>query len=300
MVDVVTHAGMGLVLAAPLLGDHPELAIGLVAGSVLPDLDAFSRLAGKRAFLAAHQTWTHSLPVVALIAAVAGCAGYWAGLSGLELGIGMGLGMLLHCLLDLSNTYGIAIWLPMNRQRRCFEWMFFIDLGTMVLTTFAVGWIGFLLYTGHLVSWWPTACWVVAMMVWMALRCWLRVRAGRLAPTGTVALIPSAWLPWRMYGTAQTLGSTLTFTIDVLSGRVSDQIVVPTFDAETEGILTQVPEVMAMRALSPCYHAVRLVQTGATTEISCLDLRIRNFTNRFGACDIVAIDGIPRKVDFHA
>jgi hypothetical protein len=40
------------------------------------------------------------------------------------------------------------------------------------------------------------------------------------------------------------------------------------------------------------------VRTDALTVT--LDLRIRNFTNRFGACDIIVVDGTPTKVDFHA
>jgi membrane-bound metal-dependent hydrolase YbcI (DUF457 family) len=46
--DIITHAGIGLIAAAPLLNSHPELAAGLVAGSVLPDLDALNRVFGKR------------------------------------------------------------------------------------------------------------------------------------------------------------------------------------------------------------------------------------------------------------
>lgn len=38
--DIVTHAGLGLIAAAPAINAQPELALGIVAGSVLPDLDA--------------------------------------------------------------------------------------------------------------------------------------------------------------------------------------------------------------------------------------------------------------------
>jgi len=57
-VDIVTHAMMGLVAASPFAGERPEAAAAFAAGSVLPDLDALSRVFGKRAFLACHQTWS--------------------------------------------------------------------------------------------------------------------------------------------------------------------------------------------------------------------------------------------------
>ena len=47
--DVVMHATMGAVMASPWLDSHPLAAGAFVFGSVAPDLDSFSRLAGKRA-----------------------------------------------------------------------------------------------------------------------------------------------------------------------------------------------------------------------------------------------------------
>ena len=47
--DIVTHGMVGVLLAAPLAESHPIAAGSLLLGSVLPDLDALSRLAGKRA-----------------------------------------------------------------------------------------------------------------------------------------------------------------------------------------------------------------------------------------------------------
>ncbi|EMI56826.1 metal-dependent hydrolase [Rhodopirellula sallentina] len=59
--DIATHALIGSVVAAGTLDSHPALAAGVMVGNVLPDLDAFSRLAGKYAFMRLHQTYTHSL-----------------------------------------------------------------------------------------------------------------------------------------------------------------------------------------------------------------------------------------------
>ena len=65
--DIVTHAMAGLVVAAPLAPSHPVTAVCVALGCVAPDLDVLTRLLGKRAFLQAHQTYSHSLPVIATV-----------------------------------------------------------------------------------------------------------------------------------------------------------------------------------------------------------------------------------------
>ena len=81
--DIITHAGIGLIAAAPMLNSRPELALGLVAGSVLPNLDALVRVFGKRAFLRSHQTWSHAIPVQVAVSLLAGVIGSAWGADGL-------------------------------------------------------------------------------------------------------------------------------------------------------------------------------------------------------------------------
>jgi inner membrane protein len=106
--DIVTHAGIGLVAASPFLAERPELAVGIVAGSVLPDLDALRRLRDKTAFLRAHQTWSHALPVQLTFSAGAAFIAALLGWRSIEVGMGLVAGFLGHSLLDLTNTYGVA------------------------------------------------------------------------------------------------------------------------------------------------------------------------------------------------
>ena len=49
--DILTHAGVDLIAASAFLVDRPELALGILAGSVRPDVDAVCRLVGKKALL---------------------------------------------------------------------------------------------------------------------------------------------------------------------------------------------------------------------------------------------------------
>ena len=39
---------MGVVIAGPFAAEHPEGSIAFMMGSVVPDLDALSRIAGRR------------------------------------------------------------------------------------------------------------------------------------------------------------------------------------------------------------------------------------------------------------
>src|SRR5215468_216664 len=123
--DIVTHAGVGLVAASPFLADRPELAVGIVAGSVLPDLDALCRLQSKTAFLRAHQTWSHALPVQLTLSAGTAFIAALLGWRGIEVGMGLFAGFVGHSLLDLTNTYGVAWLTPFSRRRFCLEWVFF-------------------------------------------------------------------------------------------------------------------------------------------------------------------------------
>lgn len=299
MVDIVTHAAIGVVLGTPFMLTMPELALGLMFGSVAPDLDALSRLFGKRAFLAAHQTWSHSLPVIGLVGLATMLFSLSIDWSWWSLATGVVVGMALHSALDLTNTFGISLWLPFARGRRCLEWLFFIDLGVIALTTMALIWIIAAGFPYAPVGWLPTTSWAIALTLWVLWRAMLHRRAARLAPSGTVALIPSAWLPWRFYGTVREADAIRQITLDGRTGRSDDHARFTIHDAEVADILARVPEVQIMRALSPAYHALAIERTAAGVRIRCRDLRIRNFTGSFGACDIEAGAGT-LQVDFHA
>lgn len=299
MVDIVTHAAIGVVLGAPFMLTMPELALGLIFGSVAPDLDAFSRLFGKRAFLRSHQTWSHSLPVILLVGVLAFVVSLMIGWPWWGLAAGLVIGMTLHSALDLTNTFGICLWLPFAGQRRCREWLFFIDLGVITLTTGSLIWIFALGFPSAEIGWWPTMTWVICMIAWIGWRALLHRRARTIAPTGTVALVPSAWLPWRFYGTVSDRDAIRQITLDCRTGQINDHARYPIRDAEVADILARVPEVQIMRTLSPAYHALSIERTTDAVLIRCRDLRIRNFTGSFGACDITA-SGSSLRVVFHA
>ncbi|MCZ6793580.1 MAG: metal-dependent hydrolase [Planctomycetota bacterium] len=127
--DIVTHTLAGAVVASPLLGSAPLTATCIVFGSVLPDLDSLSRCFGKVAVLRWHQTYSHSLAAVAVVTALA-----WPALGTLGAAepmappLALGGAVLVHILLDVSNTYGVALLAPFSRRRYCVEFQLMREL----------------------------------------------------------------------------------------------------------------------------------------------------------------------------
>ncbi len=283
--DIVTHAGIGLVAASPFLADRPELAIGIVAGSVLPDLDALFRLSNKTAFLRAHQTWSHALPVQLAFAIVAGAVTAFLGWPGIGLGAGLFAGFLGHSFLDMTNTYGVAWLAPFSSRRVCFEWVFFIDsvvLAGLALTlarvvpiwlrngvvpaVYAAGFFAFL------------AAYVLGKGI-------LRRRAAAFCPRAK-SLVPSALIPWRFFGTERHQTQISYFRVNAFTGSCSTMAEVPVLDEGFGAALRGVPEFQLMREVSPEYHVVGASPEGQETRVLCRDMRLRNFGTRFGDLEV--------------
>lgn len=272
--DIITHVMIGAAASSPFWASHPLESVMFTFGSILPDIDALSRQFGKVAFLRFHQGWTHALP---LIAAITGAC--VALLVALDLSILVpsillcGLGAVLHVFLDWTNTFGVRLFAPFDRQRRCAEWVFFIDVPFIVAT------IGVLLAQLTLSASGATSpllggTWAAAALLYFAWRGALRRRAARLAPAA-VSLIPSPLVPWRFEGLELSGDRARTYVVDVRRPSLDDirDVLLP------EAALQGVPEYDAMRELSRGFVAVE--STG--DRIECRDLRTRfTFGTNFG------------------
>jgi len=285
--DIVTHGMMGVVLASPWAATRPEAAAAFMFGSVLPDLDALSRVLGKRAFLRAHQTWSHAVPVVAALGAAVAALGLPLA------GLGLALGMLFHGLLDATNTYGITLLAPFSRRRFCAEWVFFIDASVVLLTLAALA--------GVLLAWpqpdWriPTA-YAVALALYWTSKALLRRRAARLGPAAPLALLPSALVPWEYFGCAREDDVLRVWRINAFSGALADDRRLPLLDGPYLASLEAVPEWRLMRELSPAYHVVEAVEEPDGVRLLCRDLRTRNFGARFGELRLKIAGGVAKDV----
>ncbi len=306
--DIVTHGMMGVIAVSPFLATHPAAAAGFMLGSVLPDLDAFSRVFGRRAFLRAHQTWSHALPVIAVLGGVVEMALRGADAGWPWFGVWLAAGMAFHALLDVTNTYGITIFAPFSRRRYCREWVFFIDSVVCAATLPAMAWVVYAMNWGSGdPGWVVAAAWAASMAAYWPVKIVLRARAARLAPAGTLALLPSALLPWEFFGTATDDADpdhVRTFRINGLTGALTDDAQVAVLRGTLEQQLAALPEVQVMRGLSPAYHLIDATEldadAGGGTRVRCADLRTRNFGAKFGTLDAtVAADGVITDVVFH-
>lgn len=298
--DAVTHTMMGAILASPWAPEHPEAAACFVLGSILPDADALSRTFGKRAFLRFHQTVTHSLAAVAAIGAASAALFLAMGHpQWLVLAPALSGGMLLHVLLDATNTYGITLWAPFSARRVCTEWVFFIDLPVIVASIAALVAIYVRWQTVSVVGWQPAVWYAGGVVLYGLVRVWLSRRAWRLAPPDTLTLIPSGAVPWRFLGSTCHGDRARLFTLNALQGEVAGNDELELFDDAYSQSLADVPEFRLMRDLSPAYHVVKAAANRQSTRLTCRDLRIRNFNTRFGSLEIdLGADGQIDRVDF--
>jgi membrane-bound metal-dependent hydrolase YbcI (DUF457 family) len=295
-VDIVTHGMMGVIVASPIAREHPLAAGAFMLGSVLPDLDAFSRVFGKRAFLAAHQTYSHALPVIAAIGGLAWGALRAGGIDAPYVAVALMLGMVFHSILDVTNTFGITLLAPFTHRRFCTEWIFFIDSVVIAATVPALGWtVWRWASTGEPDRVVPLV-YIGAMAAYWAARIVLRRLARRQAPEGTMSLIPSALVPWRFYGCARVGNAVETFAI-TSGGILTDRKTWSVHDAEFPE-LEALAEFRQMRRVSPAYHAVAVAR-GETTTVTCKDLRTRNFGASFGTLEVDLAGGAVIGTRFH-
>jgi hypothetical protein len=203
-------------------------------------------------------------------------------------------GVLLHVGLDVTNTYGTAVLSPVSRRRVCTEWVFFIDAVVLVAS-----------FAALLLQWLPVggpgvgpgavaAGYALFLAVYWAVRAGLYRRARRVAPAGTVSLIPSALAPWRYFGYREGGGGdgdVVVFRLDAVTGRVDGERRIATFDEAFARSLEGLPEYRMMRELSPGYRVIDARPVDGGTRVTCRDLRVRNFGGRFGELTAVVEPG---------
>lgn len=291
--DIVTHALVGAAVAVPCMPQQPELCAGFILGSVLPDMDAISRIFGKTQFLRWHQTYTHSLGAVFIILLFAVTAlpfssTWWCIL------LGVAFGMILHIALDYTNTLGVKCWLPFENRRHCREWIFFIDVPFIAMTVAPIGVTIASLVAGRFPSMGLSVAYTAAAVLYLSVKISLRKLAIHSASqhldSNVDAMIPSAVLPWRFLGfrnlTSASQELAQIISVDLLRNRTTSEDI-PIYDAAYASDLADLPGYKVMRELSPGYHIVQVEADGNKTKIVCRDLRTRNFGTEFGVLEVV-------------
>ncbi len=304
--DIVTHTMAGMILASPLVATAPVTATCVVVGSVLPDLDALSRCFGKVAFLRCHQTYTHSLLAIPLTSGLTWLLLRLLGVDAPFAPLALGAAMLLHSLMDVSNTYGVALLSPFSSKRYCVEWVFFIDsivitASLAALVAIAHSWqrsnpfqyaFPFLL---------PASLYAIFLGLYWGVKWRLRRRAWKQCPADTVSLIPSALYPWSFFGYALGEDRARLFRLNTIRGDIAAESQHTIFDAQYSDRLDDVKEFHLMKGLSPAYHITSVTEENDLTRLVCQDLRVRNFGGKFGELELAfgREGNLERKV-FHA
>jgi len=279
--DIVTHALTGTAIALPWMSTSPEASAGFVIGSVLPDIDALSRVFGKQAFMVCHQTYTHSVGAIAVVIIAAFAMSLLDAVWPMLL-LGCAAGMTMHVLLDFTNTLGVKCWLPFDKRRWCTEWAFFIDVPMVVLTLPFLGVIAFRVFEGEFPTSDLSLIYGGSLFVYVAMKAWLRQLAHRAIQPRADSLIPSSFRPWRFLGYRLKDSEQIELLdFDLLSSRMVRTETVSIFDARFPAV-TDLPEFKVMRELSPGYHVVQFDETEEGLVVICRDLRTRNFQTRFG------------------
>ncbi len=209
--DNLTHSLVGLLIAriAPQR-EFPQAAAICVIAANIPDLDILT-VVSPAVYLTYHRHLTHSLIAIPLMAALAVVLiDTWNRLRGKRMGQedpswfarSWGLALLAagsHVALDMTNSYGVRLWLPFSNEWSSWDLFFVID---------PIIWL--ILAVAALVPWvlgrkrLTAVCGLAMLVLYASLT--LRIKAD-LAPrvvASAVAdeslvewhLFPAPWTPW--------------------------------------------------------------------------------------------------------
>jgi inner membrane protein len=142
--DNLTHSLTGLALARCGLGRlTPRGTLLVIIAANIPDLDMLSLFWGPFKGLEIHRGYTHSLlmtPVMALIAVLLTRLFGWRRLLWRNAMLVAWIGVLSHLLLDLTNSYGVRLWLPFSSAWTYWDLNNLYDVVILVVLLLAAVW----------------------------------------------------------------------------------------------------------------------------------------------------------------
>ena len=298
--DIITHAASGLVIASPFIERHPFSACLFVFGTCVPDLDVFSRIFGKRAFIFNHQTFTHSISAIFAFPILC-----WFLLSIYEINeiwasVFFGIGILLHIIMDYTNTYGVAWFAPFSWKRYKLNWIFFIDFVVLAITIIFAIFVAYSIMLSETVSVNIIYVYIGLLIGYWIIMLFFHRQAWKIAPVDTLSLIPSAILPGIYYGYTVSKDVATTFKLNIFNRLQLNKSIVPIFDIQYQAVLNKSSHYLSMRNITDGYHAVEVIREMEIDHIIFRDLCTRNFGGKFGTLELwVDIEGNIIKEVFH-
>ena len=288
--DIVHHTFIGGTGFLALAANQQELAgMAFVAGSVFPDLDVVFMAFGKRAYLKNHQGPTHSF-ILAPVFAYLFIAGPLCYASGFEWPVFFAalLGLWLHSLLDLTNTFGITVFWPVSVRRFCFDAVFFIDTVAWTLTAGC--------YVGEVVFNWPYSIPVYASLFagYVVFKFLLQIRVR--AKLQCRYAIPSAFHPFHYFILEENDGGVQTYIYNALTGGTNKQRLYPPVAQRYLALADKSVVYQDMRRLTKYFYVTEIQEDLEQTVLTLHDLGIHNFGGKFGKTTLT-FDGDGKLID---
>jgi membrane-bound metal-dependent hydrolase YbcI (DUF457 family) len=273
--DIVHHAAIGGAgFAAASSVGHEAAGAAFLVGSALPDLDVAFMAFGRRAYLRLHQGPSHSLFLLPLFAGLVALALSPFSVPVRTVFFGLFLGMLVHVLLDLINTYGISILWPLRRSRYSLDAVFFIDAISWAMTgAFFVS----LLFVDPRYSF---PAYVAAFAAYVLFR--QRLRKKVMKALGCTYAVGSALDPFVFYVLEDTEDGVGTYEYNARTGEKTNPVVYERPSAEHLALAERSPVFKDMQRIFRHYHITSVSEDAEGTTIEARDLGVRNFGGRFG------------------
>jgi len=144
--ELITHALTGMTLARAGANRLTPLATpALLAGALLPNIDAVFTYWGKPTYLQFHTGWTHSLLGTVTLAVLLTLPFWrWARQRQpqthlfLKLFLASWLGLASHLLLDWTNSYGVRFFWPIDPTWYALDWLYIVDPWVLAVLTLGI------------------------------------------------------------------------------------------------------------------------------------------------------------------
>jgi membrane-bound metal-dependent hydrolase YbcI (DUF457 family) len=287
--DIVHHAMIGGVGFSVLASNNQEIAgAALLGATVFPDLDAFFILFGKRFYLRKHQGPTHSLILSPLFAFLLSLPFmYFFGFD-VSLIVASLFGLWLHAFLDLTNTFGISLFWPLNSKRYSYNAIFFIDLPAWIMT---IGFYAFFYFFKtriifymyiSLFSFYVLCKFLLHHHIQSTLQCELAV--------------PSSNNPFEFFILEKTGASVKTYQYNALSKRITNTELYDAPPKEYEQMASKSQVFRDLAGITKYLYITNISQDREGTTIVARDLGVRNFGGKFGTTTL-RFDGQGKLID---
>jgi len=276
--DIVHHSligGSGLLIASA--ADLPLPGAAFLMGSIFPDLDVVFIVCGKRFYLRNHQGITHSLFLAPVFSAII-CLGFFVLLDlswDWRIVIAFTLGVLLHIMLDWSNTFKIVLFSPFINRRYSLDAVFFIDTVALMFTA-----LFYLFYVYLEVT---LTAWVYPTVFAIYILCKYRLQKNVMRRLLPQFAIPSALNPLEFYILKVSEAKIVAYLYNSFSGKKTQRKNYPVFDPGYYRLARNSKIFRDMQSITRAMYIIEVQHDELAIVIRAADLAVRNFNGRFAS-----------------